>query len=183
MGGSVGVTRIERRLWLEVDGSDCLSPFEKSQILPVRNVAACRPDLTLCLLPGQLSGSVEAPAFPSRPDNSRAAARSAGEGRSGAARSHAQRPLRREHGEDGEHRTFPAASTVVRRPSGRTKRRRGWSVRLQQPQRRVLAPPRPRSGVMAAPLSAGPALPGCSVAAAVPGDSDAGAARKCPGAA
>ena len=36
-----------------------------------------------------------------------------GNGRSGATRSHAQRALAREHGEDGEHRTFPAVSTVA----------------------------------------------------------------------
>ena len=61
----------------------------------------------------QLSGSVDAPAFPSRPDTHQATARNAGEERSGATRSHAQRPLRREHGEDGEHRTFPGVSTVA----------------------------------------------------------------------
>jgi len=63
----------------------------------------------------QVSFSVwlRAPAFPSRPDNSNGAARSGRDGRSGAARSHAQRPLRREHGEDGEHQTFPGASTVA----------------------------------------------------------------------
>jgi len=36
-----------------------------------------------------------------------------GIGRSGATRSHAQRALSREHGEDGEHRTFPEVSTVA----------------------------------------------------------------------
>jgi putative transposase len=61
----------------------------------------------------RLSGSVKAPAFPSRPDNTSAVARNAGEERSTAARSHAQRPLRREHGEDGAHRTFPEASTMA----------------------------------------------------------------------
>jgi hypothetical protein len=40
-------------------------------------------------------------------------ARNAGEERSGATRSHAQRALQREHGEDGEHRTFPEESTVA----------------------------------------------------------------------
>jgi transposase InsO family protein len=60
-----------------------------------------------------LSGSADAPAFPSRPDNTSAMARNGGEERSGATRSHAQRPLRREHGEDGEHRTFPEASTMA----------------------------------------------------------------------
>src|SRR6202051_2898986 len=70
--------------------------------------------MTLGPLSGQLSSSVEAPAFPSRPDNSSDARRSGGDGRSGAARSHAQRLLWREHGEDGEHQTFPGASTVAR---------------------------------------------------------------------
>jgi len=58
----------------------------------------------------QLSGSIGAPAFPPRPGSAQATARSEGDGRSGTARSHAQRS---EHGEDGEHRTFPAASTVA----------------------------------------------------------------------
>ena len=52
-------------------------------------------------------------AFPSRPGAARAAARNGGDGRSGATRSHAQRALSREHGEDGEHRTFPEVSTVA----------------------------------------------------------------------
>jgi hypothetical protein len=70
--------------------------------------------MTLARQSGQLSSPVEAPAFPSRPDDTSDAARSEGDGRSGAARSHAQHPLRRGHGEDGEHRTFPGASTVAR---------------------------------------------------------------------
>jgi transposase InsO family protein len=61
----------------------------------------------------RLSGSAEVPAFPSRPDNASAMARNAGEERSTAARSHAQRLLRREHGEDGAHRTFPEVSTMA----------------------------------------------------------------------
>ena len=60
-----------------------------------------------------LSGSAKAPAFPSRPDKNQSRARSEGQERSGATRSHAQRPLRREHGEDGEHRTLPEASTLA----------------------------------------------------------------------
>jgi hypothetical protein len=40
-------------------------------------------------------------------------ARSGGEERSGATRSHAQRAVQREHGEDGEHRTFPGVSTMA----------------------------------------------------------------------
>ncbi len=58
----------------------------------------------------QLSGSIGAPAFPPRPGYALATARNEGDGRSGATRSHAQRS---EHGEDGEHRTFPAVSTVA----------------------------------------------------------------------
>jgi hypothetical protein len=61
----------------------------------------------------RLSCSIGEPAFPSRPGAARAAARNGGDGRSGATRSHAQRALSREHGEDGEHRTFPEVSTVA----------------------------------------------------------------------
>ena len=51
----------------------------------------------------------------SRPDLALLKPRSAAEGigRSGATRSHAQRAVAREHGEDGEHRTFPEVSTVA----------------------------------------------------------------------
>jgi len=78
----------------------------------------------------QLSGSAKAPAFPSRPDTASAMTRNEGEERSTAARSHAQRPLRREYGEDGAHRTFPEVSSMAysrsasgpghRRASGQT---------------------------------------------------------------
>jgi putative transposase len=61
----------------------------------------------------QLSGSIGEPAFPSRPGSTQAAARNAGDGRSRATRSHAQSALAHEHGEDGEHRTFSAVSTVA----------------------------------------------------------------------
>jgi putative transposase len=61
----------------------------------------------------QLSGSIGEPAFPPQPGNARAAARNGGDGRSRATRSHAQSALAHEHGEDGEHRTFPAESTVA----------------------------------------------------------------------
>jgi transposase InsO family protein len=61
----------------------------------------------------KLSGSIGEPAFPSRPGEPEAMARSEGEERSGATRSHAQRALQREHGEAGEHRTFPEASTMA----------------------------------------------------------------------
>lgn len=62
----------------------------------------------------ELSSSIREPAFPSRPGATPATERHAGEGRSRATRSHAQRTLAREHGEAGEHRTFPAVSTVAR---------------------------------------------------------------------
>jgi len=65
------------------------------------------------ITPSQLFGSADEPAFPSQPENATAAARSGGDGRRGATRSHAQRALRREHGEDGEHRTFPEVSTAA----------------------------------------------------------------------
>ena len=61
-----------------------------------------------------LSGSTGGPAFPSRPGDPAAAARSGGDGRRAATRSHAQRS---EHGEAGEHRTFAAASTVAASPA------------------------------------------------------------------
>ena len=62
---------------------------------------------------GLPSSSIGKPAFPSRPATAKAVARNEGEERSGATRSHAQRVLTREHGEDGEHRTFPAVSTTA----------------------------------------------------------------------
>jgi hypothetical protein len=61
----------------------------------------------------QLSGSTGATAFPSRPGNALATARGGGDGRRAATRSHAQRAVAREHGEDGEHRTFSDVSTVA----------------------------------------------------------------------
>jgi putative transposase len=61
-----------------------------------------------------LSGSTSRPAFPSRPDALAATARSGGDGRRAATRSHAQQG---EHGEAGEHRTFAAASTVAASPA------------------------------------------------------------------
>src|SRR5208282_3849028 len=60
-----------------------------------------------------LSGSTGAPAFPSRPGNAQAMEHNEGEERSAATRNHAQRVLAREHGEDGEHRTFPEVSTMA----------------------------------------------------------------------
>jgi putative transposase len=61
----------------------------------------------------QLSSSIREPAFLSRPGSATATERNEGEARRGATQSHAQRALSREHGEDGEHRTFPAVSTVA----------------------------------------------------------------------
>jgi putative transposase len=61
-----------------------------------------------------LSGSTGGPAFPPRPGVPAAAARSGGDGRRAATRSHAQRS---EHGEAGEHRTFAAASTGAGSPA------------------------------------------------------------------
>jgi transposase InsO family protein len=61
----------------------------------------------------QLSSSIGKPAFLSRPGSAPAAARNEGDGRSRATRSHAQHALAREHGEDGEHPTFSAVSTVA----------------------------------------------------------------------
>jgi transposase InsO family protein len=66
-----------------------------------------------------LSGSTDDPAFPPRPGPPRpgdraATARSGGDGRRAATRSHAQRS---EHGEAGEHRSFAAASTVAASPA------------------------------------------------------------------
>ena len=64
----------------------------------------------------KLSGSIGEPAFPSRPGNAQATEHSGGDGRRGATRSHAQRTSLREHGEDGERRTFSAVSTVAHSP-------------------------------------------------------------------
>ena len=61
-----------------------------------------------------LSGSTNGPAFPSRPGEPAATARSRGDGRRAASRGHAQQG---EHGEAGKHRTFAAASTVAASPA------------------------------------------------------------------
>jgi hypothetical protein len=60
-----------------------------------------------------LSCSIGEPAFPSRPGAAGPRRAAEGIGRSGATRSHARRAFSREHGEDGEHRTFPEVSTVA----------------------------------------------------------------------
>jgi putative transposase len=62
----------------------------------------------------RLSSSTGDPAFPPRPGGLAATARSGGDGRRAATRSHAQQG---EHGEAGEHRTFTAASTVAASPA------------------------------------------------------------------
>ncbi len=71
-------------------------------------------------LQSQLSGSIGAPAFPSRPDSAPVTERNEGDGvglQEQTNQSHPQprtaRPVAREHGEDGEHRTFSAVSTVA----------------------------------------------------------------------
>jgi transposase InsO family protein len=66
--------------------------------------------------PISLFSSIGEPAFPSRPGGAQATARNEGDGRSRATRSHAQSALAHEHGEDGEHRTFSAVSTVAHSP-------------------------------------------------------------------
>ena len=62
----------------------------------------------------------------SRPDLALPKSRRAAEGigRSGATRSHAQRAVAREHGEDGERRTFPEVSTVAHSRRSRIGRQR-----------------------------------------------------------
>jgi transposase InsO family protein len=78
----------------------------------------------------QLSSSIGEPAFPPRPGNAQATAHNKGDGRSRATRSHAQSALAREHGEDGEHRTFSAVSTVAHSPPvGASHRRRARQIR------------------------------------------------------
>jgi len=69
-----------------------------------------RDSVVAAALQPMLSGSTDGPALSSRPDDPAAAARSGGDGRRAATRSHAQQG---EHGEAGEHRTFAAASTVA----------------------------------------------------------------------
>ena len=77
---------------------------------PITNPSAMMSTIQVA---NQLSGSTGATAFPSRPGNALATARSGGDGRRAATRSHAQRAVAREHGEDGEHRTFSDVSTVA----------------------------------------------------------------------
>jgi putative transposase len=69
-----------------------------------------RDSVVAAALQPMLSGSTDGPALSSRPGDPAAAARSGGDGRRAATRSHAQQG---EHGEAGEHRTFAAASTVA----------------------------------------------------------------------
>jgi putative transposase len=84
------------------------TPIEAVTLNPERNTA-----IQAAASPSQLSSSTGATAFPSQPDNVRATARNGGDGRRAATRNHAQRALAREHGEDGEHRTFSEVSTVA----------------------------------------------------------------------
>ena len=84
------------------------TPVAEVTLNPERNAV-----IQAAVVQKPLSSSIGEPAFPSRPDGAKATERSAGDGRSGATRSHAQRALAREHGEDGEHRTFPGVSTVA----------------------------------------------------------------------
>ena len=84
------------------------TPIEAVMLNPERNTA-----IQAAASPGKLSGSTGATAFPSRPSNARPTARNGGDGRRAATRNHAQRASAREHGEDGEHRTFSEVSTVV----------------------------------------------------------------------
>ena len=74
----------------------------------------------------QASFPVRSTSLLSRPDLAMAKPRRAAEriGRSGATRSHAQRAVPREHGEDGEHRTFPEVSTVAHSRRSRIGRQR-----------------------------------------------------------
>jgi hypothetical protein len=82
-----------------------------------------------------LSGSIGEPAFPPRPGSAQAAARNAGDGRSGATRSHAQGALAREHGEAGEHQTFSAVSTVAHSSPVGDSRRRTYTPQTQRHRR------------------------------------------------
>ena len=84
------------------------TPIEAVTLNPERNTA-----IQAAASPSQLSSATGATAFPSRPGNARATARNGGDGRRAATRNHAQRALAREHGEDGEHRTFSEVSTVA----------------------------------------------------------------------
>jgi hypothetical protein len=90
------------------------SPIGAVTLNPERDSVVAAASQTL------LSGSTGRPAFPPRPGDPAATARSGGDGvglrsrPTTATRSHAQRS---EHGEAGEHRTFAAASTVAGSPA------------------------------------------------------------------
>ena len=89
---------------------------------PIRNWAPIgavtlnpeRDSVVASIMQPMLSGSTDEFALPSRPGGPAAAARSGGDGRRAATRSHAQRS---EHGEAGEHRAFAAATTVAASPA------------------------------------------------------------------
>jgi hypothetical protein len=84
------------------------TPIEAVTLNPERDNVVTAASQTL------LSGSTGDPALSSRPGAPTATARSGGDGRRAATRSHAQQS---EHGEAGEHRTFTAASTVAASPA------------------------------------------------------------------
>ena len=100
----------------------------------------------------RLSCSIGAPAFPSRPGTSEAMGRSE---RGREERSHPEprtARFQREHGEDGEHRTFPEVSTAWHTPAGRGS---GVSVSIAK---RDVTKPVPhllcqQRGAMPAPIS------------------------------
>ena len=123
----VAVAEAARLVWL---CRACRCPFNKSQILPVRNVTVRKVEMTL----GQLSSSVEAAAFPSRPDDSSDAARSGGDGRSGATRSapNSARAWRGRQTPD-----LPRSEHRGRLGSGRGNRRRVWLVRVHRHSKRT----------------------------------------------
>jgi len=72
-------------------------------------------DIVVRAATSQIHFPVRSASLLSRPDLAAPKPRRATQeiGRSGATRSHAQRALSREHGEDGKHRTFPEVSTVA----------------------------------------------------------------------
>jgi hypothetical protein len=156
----------------------CRCPIEKTLFLPVRNVTARSSPLDQVSFPVRLRRLLSRPGLPP------AGPRRAAEGMGGAEPPAATRSA------------HFGASMARTASTGPSPKRAPWHARLRpekqaaavrivrvQPLPRALPLLRLRLGAMAAPLSAGPALPSCSVAAAAPGDSDAGAARNCPAAA
>jgi hypothetical protein len=72
----------------------------------------------------RLSCSIGEPAFPSRPGVAQVTARSGGDWEKRSHPQPRQRAVAREHGEDGEHRTFPEVSTVAHSRQSRIGRQR-----------------------------------------------------------